>query len=238
MLSPRRAPTVALTLALFTALACADDSGDATSDTSDEATDADSSDESPTTESSSEGSESSSTESESTDSTSTDSTDSTSTDSTDSTDAGMCGGEGASCANAELCCEGLMCCAGLPVPRGEEFCGVTCPMSDRELKRDFQTVDTQAVLDALVALPVAAWTYKDDPHAARHIGPMAQDFRAAFEVGASERAIFQVDADGVSFAAIQALDAKLEDLEAENEALRETVAALEARLAKLEAVDE
>lgn len=227
MLSPRRAPTVALTLALFAALACADDSGDATSDTSDtsdEATDADSSDESPTTESSSEGSESSSTESEST--------------STDSTDAGMCGGEGASCANAELCCDGLMCCAGLPVPRGEEFCSVTCPMSDRELKRDFQTVDTQAVLDALVALPVAAWTYRDDPHAARHIGPMAQDFRAAFEVGASERAIFQVDADGVSFAAIQALDAKLEDLEAENEALRETIAALEARLAKLEGVDE
>jgi hypothetical protein len=42
---------------------------------------------------------------------------------------------------------------------------------------------------------------------------MAQDFTAAFQVGSSDRTILQVDADGVAFAAIQALNARLEALE-------------------------
>jgi prefoldin subunit 5 len=63
---------------------------------------------------------------------------------------------------------------------------------------------------------------------------MAQDFQAAFGVGASDRFIFQIDADGVSFAAIQALDAKVDELEAENQQLRNTLRELEARLDELE----
>ena len=63
---------------------------------------------------------------------------------------------------------------------------------------------------------------------------MAQDFAAAFNVGASDKFIFQVDADGVSLAAIQALDAKVDALEAENAQLRATLRELERRLAKLE----
>ena len=39
----------------------------------------------------------------------------------------------------------------------------------------------------------------------RHIGPMAQDFYAAFGVGGDDTSISTVDADGVSLAAIQGL---------------------------------
>ena len=54
----------------------------------------------------------------------------------------------------------------------------------------------------------------DDLHAMdsddRVMGPMAQDFRAAFGLGETELGISTIDADGVALAAIQGLNAKLE----------------------------
>ena len=51
-----------------------------------------------------------------------------------------------------------------------------------------------------------------DSHAPdkRHIGPVAQDFHAAFGLGTHETAIATVDADGVALAAIQGLNEKVE----------------------------
>jgi hypothetical protein len=150
-------------------------------------------------------------------------------------DGEMCAGEGQTCANGQTCCLDLSCCGGIPIPLGQEFCGNPCPVSDRNVKFGFQSVDSEWVLDQVALLPLSTWSYKDgnDGHA-RHIGPMAQDFHASFGVGASDRFIFQVDADGVSLAAIQALDAKVDALEAENARLRATLRELEARLSKLE----
>ena len=34
---------------------------------------------------------------------------------------------GQRCGGGGTCCEGTMCCAGVPVPPGSEYCGVTCP---------------------------------------------------------------------------------------------------------------
>ena len=62
----------------------------------------------------------------------------------------------------------------------------------------------------------------------RHLGPVAQDFYAAFGLGESELAINMQDADGVAFASIQGLY----ELLLEQQAL---IAALEARIAVLEA---
>jgi hypothetical protein len=150
-------------------------------------------------------------------------------------DGNACSGQGGSCANGEVCCGDLDCCQGVPVPEGMEFCSNMCPISDKNLKYGFQSVDSQWVLDQVVEMPISTWSYKSgkDGHA-RHIGPMAQDFHAAFGVGESDRFIFQIDADGVSLAAIQALDAKVDELEAENAKLRATLRELEARLDKLE----
>ena len=46
------------------------------------------------------------------------------------------------------------------------------------------------------------WRFKDFPSAI-HLGPMAQDFRAAFGLGLDDKSIATVDADGVALAAIK-----------------------------------
>jgi len=116
--------------------------------------------------------------------------------------------------------------------------GAWSSLSDRNLKRDITLVDGRQVLAALAAMPLATWRYQSEESGALHMGPMAQDFHAAFGLGDSDRHITTVDADGVALAAIQGLNSKLE---AENASLRARVAELEqrgegyeARLAALE----
>ncbi len=83
-------------------------------------------------------------------------------------------------------------------------------VSDRRAKENFAFVDPREVLDKVVALPVQTWNYKSQDRSIRHIGPIAQDFHAAFSVGESETGITSVDADGVALAAIQGLNEKVE----------------------------
>ena len=78
------------------------------------------------------------------------------------------------------------------------------------MKTDIRPAETEAVLEGVLALPIAHWRYKTETPEVQHIGPMAQDFKAAFGVGEDDKHIFQIDADGVSFAAIQALSRRLE----------------------------
>jgi trimeric autotransporter adhesin len=85
--------------------------------------------------------------------------------------------------------------------------------SDRAAKTALETVDTQAVLDALAELPITTWRYHAED-GTRHMGPMAQDFYAAFGLGADETSISTVDADGVALAAVQGLHAEVEALQA------------------------
>ena len=81
----------------------------------------------------------------------------------------------------------------------------------------------------------------------RHLGPMAQDFYAAFNVGPDDKHIATVDEGGVALAAIQGLDEKVEvgsqksevriqNLEAENAQLKQQNDSLAERLNKLEAM--
>jgi hypothetical protein len=85
--------------------------------------------------------------------------------------------------------------------------------SDRAIKEAFTPVDPRTVLDSVRDLPIERWRYKGD--GAAHIGPMAQDFAAAFGVGDDDRVIYTVDAQGVALAAIQALAAEVAELRAE-----------------------
>lgn len=100
-------------------------------------------------------------------------------------------------------------------------------LSDRSAKTGLAPVDGRAVLARVATLPISTWSYTTQDPAIRHIGPMAQDFATAFGVGEDERHITAVDADGVALAAIQGLNAELEERDAR-------IAALEARLAALE----
>ena len=100
------------------------------------------------------------------------------------------------------------------------------PSSDRNLKENFAPVDPQAVLAKVSKLPLLEWNFKTD-NGSRHLGPMAQDFYAAFGLGADDRHIATVDGDGVALAAIQGLNQKLEEKDAELRELRQRLAALE-----------
>jgi hypothetical protein len=85
-------------------------------------------------------------------------------------------------------------------------------VSDRNVKDHFLAVDGEDVLRRLRAVPVSEWNYKTQDSSIRHMGPVAQDFRAAFGLGESERMINSVDIDGVNMAAIKALDAEVRAL--------------------------
>jgi len=84
------------------------------------------------------------------------------------------------------------------------------PTSDRNTKENFEPVSAREVLNKVTALPLSRWNFKEDS-GARHLGPMAQDFHAAFGLGADDKHIATVDADGVALAAIQGLNEKLEE---------------------------
>jgi hypothetical protein len=102
--------------------------------------------------------------------------------------------------------------------------------SDRRAKQGFEPVDRRDVLGKLATLPLTTWAYTNAP-SIRHIGPVAQDFAAAFGVGSDDQHITTVDADGVALAAIQGLNEKLEEQVRAKDAKIES---LENRLAELE----
>jgi trimeric autotransporter adhesin len=119
-------------------------------------------------------------------------------------------------------------------------------LSDRHVKTAIEAIDPGAILERVVDLPISTWSYIAQGTGIRHIGPMAQDFMAAFQVGESDTGITTIDADGVALAAIQGLNAKLESerdalageverLGAENAALRGEAEDIRERLARLEA---
>jgi photosystem II stability/assembly factor-like uncharacterized protein len=116
--------------------------------------------------------------------------------------------------------------------------GTVSPMSDRNAKKNFAPVNAQSVLAQVAALPITRWEYKADS-GIEHLGPMAQDFHAAFGLnGPDDKHITTTDEEGVALAAIQGLNQKLEDQakamnakDAEIQELKRRLDALEKRMA-------
>ena len=102
--------------------------------------------------------------------------------------------------------------------------------SDLNIKENFHKVDKEAILEGVVNIPITEWNYKSDDDSVRHIGPMAQDFKAEFGVGDSDKHIHAVDMNGVSIAAIQALYAKLEERDRRIEELEKQIHELAEKL--------
>ena len=114
-------------------------------------------------------------------------------------------------------------------------------ISDRNVKANFTSVDGRDVLERLASIPIETWNLKSQDASIRHMGPMAQDFHAAFGLGESDTSITTVDADGVALAAIQGLyelsqerAARIQALETQNTTLQQRLHNLEARVATLE----
>jgi hypothetical protein len=107
--------------------------------------------------------------------------------------------------------------AGVAVPAGG---GSWTSLSDRNAKRDLEHADAKAVLAAVAAMPVYTWRYITELSGALHMGPTAQDFRAAFGLGDSDKTITNIDESGVALAAIKGLKQELDEKNVEIDTLK------------------
>ncbi|UCG32711.1 MAG: tail fiber domain-containing protein [Phycisphaerales bacterium] len=114
--------------------------------------------------------------------------------------------------------------AGVVLPAGGGSWSSVC---DRDAKENFAPVDPRGIVERLAKIPIETWNYKSQDRSIRHIGPMAQDFKAAFSVGESTTHITTVDAGGVALAAIQGLYDMVQERDTQ-------IAELQRRLEKLE----
>jgi hypothetical protein len=108
--------------------------------------------------------------------------------------------------------------------------------SDVNSKTAIEAVNELEILERVIGLPIAEWSYKDDGPSVRHIGPMAQDFYDTFSVGESRPGISSIDTGGVALAAIKGLhsviddkDRQIQDLQRQIDELRSLVLAGQAK---------
>lgn len=107
------------------------------------------------------------------------------------------------------------------------------PLSDVNAKENFRDVSGEEVLAKIARMSIQEWNYKAQDASLRHMGPTAQEFRAAFGLGDFPLRINTVDADGVALAAVKALEVRTRDL---NDKLTRENDELRARLTRLEAL--
>jgi len=117
--------------------------------------------------------------------------------------------------------------------------GAWANLSDRNAKTDIVPLDDASILARVATLPVSSWQYKSE-RGVRHVGPMAQDFYAAFGVGTDDRHITSIDEDGVALAAIKALHRENDRLrsivESDRVAERDEISSLRRQLRQIQSL--
>lgn len=89
------------------------------------------------------------------------------------------------------------------------------PSRERDEVTEAGAVDPGAILEGLEALDVRTWRETAGATAdAEHLGPAAEDFHEAFELGVDGDDVTAGDADGVALAAIQGLIGRLDEQDA------------------------
>lgn len=115
---------------------------------------------------------------------------------------------------------------------GKLTCQVLEVTSDRNAKTAIEPVDAMGLLDRILDLPISAWRYQNDS-GGRHIGPMAQDFYEAFNVGSDDKHISPLDAASVAIAGVQALAKEVRKRDEQLAARDKEVASLKQELDRL-----
>jgi trimeric autotransporter adhesin len=105
--------------------------------------------------------------------------------------------------------------------------------SDRNRKENVVWLDDEDVLRRLRNVPVAVWNFIDSETDARNVGPMAQDWHAAFALNSDSLTINQADFDGVNLSAIRALERRTAEQAEQLARQADRVAELEAEIATL-----
>lgn len=101
--------------------------------------------------------------------------------------------------------------------------GVLQGASSKSIKENYEALDFNEVLNKIESLPVERWNYKSEGAGIKHIGPYAEDFKAAFGVGESDKSIALVDEAGIALAGVKGLAMEVRELQKENAELKEAV---------------
>jgi hypothetical protein len=117
--------------------------------------------------------------------------------------------------------------------------GVWTNGSSRTFKENFQPLNSQELLEKISSLPVEAWNFKNSEE--RHIGPLAEEFVSAFDVGAvredgtrDDKYLSTEDIAGVALAGVKELIRENQEQKQENQELKRTIEKLSQKIAQLE----
>jgi hypothetical protein len=123
---------------------------------------------------------------------------------------------------------------GTPTPGSSlAVAGSLAQQIDPAALQAVQAVDSAQLLASLTKLPLNSWAYNADP-SLRHLGPTAQDFNAAFGLGAKDGYVAPADLSGVALAASKAL--AVSD-QAQTKALQADAAKLQSHETRLQATE-
>jgi hypothetical protein len=105
---------------------------------------------------------------------------------------------------------------------------------DRNLKENFEAVDGEWMLSKIRELPVTKWNYKSSGPSIKYIGPVAQDFYKAFQLGGTDSlGINSICIDGITLAGVKALEERTSKILIEINYLKEKNAQLDLENKKL-----
>jgi hypothetical protein len=108
--------------------------------------------------------------------------------------------------------------------------------SSRTVKTNIDPIEPAKALSGVEQMEIATWEYENDDgegSETTHIGPMAEDFHDAFDVGSSDKHINSINADGAAFAAIQGLSEKLDEKDDRIDGLEQEVEQKEDQIEEL-----
>jgi len=114
-----------------------------------------------------------------------------------------------------------------------EVTGGTAAVSSRASKQGFFDLDESDVLSKISQMNIQEWSYINHPDQ-RHVGPVAEDFHAAFGLGKDDKTITTTDMSGVALVAIQALEKENNTLKESLKEMTYLINKMNDRLQKLE----
>lgn len=86
---------------------------------------------------------------------------------------------------------------------------------DRNKKENFEPINGEWLLGKIKNIPITKWSYKKTDPNEKYIGPMAQDFYAAFQLnGTDSLGINSISIDGVNMAGVIALEKRTSEIKA------------------------
>jgi hypothetical protein len=106
---------------------------------------------------------------------------------------------------------------------------------NRNIKENFEKINLEELLTRIKNIPVTKWNYKSGDPTIKYIGPVAQDFYAAFQLGGTDSlGINSINIDGVNMAGVQALINRTDELKSNQVKLSEDMEILKEAFKKIE----